>query len=305
MNINSGIGSGNKKVEINIAHFSISTALLTPFQADGSLNLPLLSAHANDTLNNGASGVTLFGTTGEGASIGFGERAGAISALLESGVNAEKITLGLCGSAIADVLAQIEQGIAHGVTKFLLLPPFYFKGLSDDGLFEWHSKLFEIADSRATFILYHIPQVTNVPLSLDLVLRLRRVFGDRILAIKDSEGNWDNTLKLLESGKIPVLVGDERLLHKAAALGAVGSICGLANLYPQRVQTLFDTQVEDIALSADVDVVVSGPVIPALKQIMVAKTGDASWGRLRSPLQALNGEAKAAIAARFPTSVFS
>lgn len=279
--------------------------MLTPFQADDSLNLPLLSAHANDTLNNGASGVTLFGTTGEGASIGFDERSSAISALLESGIQAQKITLGLCGSAIADALAQIEQGVAFGITKFLLLPPFYFKGISDDGLFEWYSRLFKAADSRATFILYHIPQVTNVPLSLDLVLRLRNAFGDRILAIKDSAGNWDNTLKLLESGKIPVLVGDERLLHKAAALGAVGSICGLANLYPQRVQSLFETQVEDVALSADVDLIVSVPVISALKQIMVAKTGEASWGRLRSPLQALNGEAKAVIAARFPASAFS
>lgn len=263
-----------------------------------------MCAHANDTLNNGASDVTLFGTTGEGASIGFSERSSAIAALLESGIHAQKITLGLCGSAIADVLTQIEQGIAFGVTKFLLLPPFYFKGLSDDGLFEWHSKLFEAADSRATFILYHIPQITNVPLSLDLVLRLRTAFGDRILAIKDSEGDWGNSLKLLESGKIPVLIGDERLLHKAAALGAVGSICGLANLYPKRVQTLFDTQVEDVALSADVDLIVSVPVIPALKQIMVTKTGDASWGCLRAPLQALNGEEKAAIAARFPESVF-
>ena len=279
--------------------------MLTPFQADDSLNLPLLCAHANDTLENGANGIALFGTTGEGASIGFSERSGAISALIGSGVDAQKITLGLCGSAIADVLAQIEQGIAFGVTKFLLLPPFYFKDLSDDGLWEWHSKLFEAADSRATFILYHIPQLTKVPLSLGLVLRLRKAFGDRILAIKDSEGNWDNTVKLLESGVIPVLVGDERLLHKAAAMGGVGSICGLANLYPRRIRTIFDTQVEDAALSADVNAIVSVPVMPALKQIMVAKTGDASWARLRSPLQALSGEASATITARFPARVFS
>lgn len=301
----SDIGSDAKKTEISIAHFNISTALLTPFHADDSLDLLLLSAHANDTLKNGASGVTLFGTTGEGASIGFNERSSAISALLESGIEAQKITLGLCGSAIADVLAQVEQGVAVGIMKFLLLPPFYFKGLSDDGLFEWHSKLFEAADSRATFILYHIPQVTNVPLSLDLVLRLRGAFGDRILAIKDSEGNWANSLELLESKKIPVLIGDERILHKAAALGAVGSICGLANLYPQRVQAILDTHEEDVALSADVDLIVSVPVIAALKQIMVAKTGEANWGRLRSPLEPLSGEAKAAIAARFPSSAFS
>lgn len=254
-------------------------------------------------LQNGANGVTPFGTTGEGASIAFGERSGAISAMIDSGVPNEKMTLGLCGSAIGDVVSQVQQGVGFEITRFLLLPPFYFKDLDDAGLFEWHAKLFETADKQAKFILYHIPQVTQVPLSFDLVKRLCTTFPNRILAIKDSAGQWDNTSTLLESGEIPVLVGDERLLHKAAAMGGAGSICGMANLYPQRVRTLFDSQVKDIALSSDVDLIVSVPVIPALKQAMVAKTGNASWGNIRAPLQALKGEARAAIAARFPECV--
>lgn len=254
-------------------------------------------------LKNGANGVTPFGTTGEGASIAFGERSGAISALIESGVPVEKMTLGLCGSAIGDVVSQVQQGVAFGITGFLLLPPFYFKGLGDAGLFEWHAKLFQATDSKARFILYHIPQVTQVPLSIDLVKRLQKAFPDRVLAVKDSAGQWDNTEALLDSGEIPVLVGDERLLHKAAAMGGAGSICGLANLYPQRMRTLFDTQIEDSALSSDVDLVVSVPVIPALKQAMVSKTGNAGWAHVRAPLQALTGEAHAAIAARFPERV--
>ena len=251
-------------------------------------------------LQDGANGVTPFGTTGEGASIAFSERSGAISAMIDSGVPNEKITLGLCGSAIGDVVSQVQQGVGFGITRFLLLPPFYFKDLDDAGLFEWHAKLFEATDPKARFILYHIPQVTHVPLSLDLVKRLYATFPDRILAIKDSAGQWDNTLALLESGEIPVLVGDERLLHNAAAMGGAGSICGMANLYPRRMQTLFDTQVEDTALSSDVELIVSVPVIPALKQAMVAKTGNPSWSNIRAPLQALTGEARAVIAAKFP-----
>jgi 4-hydroxy-tetrahydrodipicolinate synthase len=284
----------------NIKHFGISAALLTPFHSDGSLNLSLFCGHANSMLQSGANGVTPFGTTGEGASIAFSERSGAIAALIDSGIPSSKITLGLCGSAIGDVVAQVQQGVGFGITNFLLLPPFYFKDLDDVGLSEWHVKLFEAADTQAKFILYHIPQVTHVPLSLNLVKRLHTAFPDRILAIKDSAGQWDNTSALLKSGEIPVLVGDERLLHKAAAMGGAGSICGLANLYPQRVRTLFDTHVEDTALSSDVDLIVSGPVIPALKQAMMAKTGNASWGNVRAPLQALTGEAHTAIAARFP-----
>jgi 4-hydroxy-tetrahydrodipicolinate synthase len=264
------------------------------------LNIPLFCTHANAVLQNGVNGVTLFGTTGEGASIGFDERSEAISDMIDSGVAASLLTLGLSASAITDVVAQVGQGVAFGVTQFLLLPPFYFNNLDDAGLFDWHAKLFELADPRARFILYHIPQITQVPLSVDLVLRLRRTFPDRVMAIKDSAGNWDNTLALLESGEIPVLVGDERLLHKAAAMGAVGSICGMANLYPQRMRTLLDSQTEDVDLSADVDVIVSVPIIPALKQAMGAMTGDAGWANLRAPLQPLTGKASSAIAARFP-----
>lgn len=274
--------------------------MLTPFHADGSLNLPLFCAHANWVLENGANGVTPFGTTGEGASIAFDERSAALSALIDSGIPVEKITLGLSASAIGDVVAQVHQGVGFGVTRFLLLPPFYFKDLDDAGLFDWHAKLFAAADPVAKFIIYHIPQVTKVPLSLSLVKRLREAFPDRVVAIKDSAGQWDNTRALLEQGDLPVLVGDERLLHRAAAMGGAGSICGLANLYPERMQRLFDTRTEDTALSSDVSLIVSVPVIPALKQAMLANTGEASWGNLRPPLLALSGDARAAIASRFP-----
>lgn len=274
---------------------------MTPFHGDGSLNLPLFGEHASSLLQNGVNGVTLFGTTGEGASIGFNERSEGIATMIERGISPDQISVGLCACAIADAVSQVAQAAAFGVTRFLLLPPFYFKELGDAGLYEWHSELFGAADARARFILYHIPQVTQVPLSFDLVMRLRKAFPDRVMAIKDSAGNWDNTRKFLENGDVPVLVGDERLLHKAAAIGAAGSICGMANLYPRRMRTLFDTCVEDPALSADVGLVVSGPVIPSLKQVMVAVTGNESWGNLRPPFEALSGQAHAAIAARFPS----
>ncbi|WP_187429806.1 4-hydroxy-tetrahydrodipicolinate synthase [Roseobacter fucihabitans] len=288
-----------------MAHFGISAALLTPFGADGSINLSLFCTHARDLLKRGIEGVTAFGTTGEGASIGLKERAAAISALLASGISASKITLGVSSSALDDALAQIQQGIDAGITDFLLLPPFYFKCVEEDGLFDWHARLFNAADHRARFILYHIPQVSHAPLPVDLVMRLSAGFPERIMAIKDSSGSWDNTRALIESGQIPVLVGDERLLHKAAALGAVGSICGMANLYPERMARLFETQNEDQALSAEVAHIVSVPVIPALKLISSQRSDNADWARLRPPLKPLRGEARAAILSAFAGKVLA
>jgi 4-hydroxy-tetrahydrodipicolinate synthase len=288
-------------VETTNVNFGISTALLTPFHVDGRLNLPLLCEHANTVLENGASGVTPFGTTGEGASIGLAERKDAIAALINSGIAADAITLGLCGSAISDVVLQTRQGAELGITKFLLVPPFYFKDLNDDGLFEWHAKLFELVDPSARFVLYHIPQITQVPFSYDLIMRLYATFPKRVLAIKDSAGQWDNTRPLLESGTVPILVGDERLLHKAAAMGAAGSICGMANLRPARMRTLFETRTEDVALSADVSLIVSLSVIPAMKQAMVVMSGNPDWGHLRAPLRPLNADDGAKITAKFST----
>lgn len=278
--------------------------MLTPFHDDSSLNIDLLCAHAKAMLARGSTGVTLFGTTGEGASIGLHERTDAISAVIASGVPKDVVTLGVCASAIADALLQVEQAIELGVTQFLLLPPFYFKGTEDQGLYDWHAQLFALADRRAKFILYHIPQVTQVPLSVNLVLRLSADFPDRVMAIKDSAGQWDNTRILLDAGAIPVLVGDERLLHKAAARGGAGSICGMANLYPERMSSLFDTHDEDAGLSSMVALIVSVPVIPALKQVMVAMTGDASWANLRAPLQPLSASDSALITAKFSMGPF-
>jgi 4-hydroxy-tetrahydrodipicolinate synthase len=285
--------------ETNITLFGISTALLTPFHGDGRINLSLFCRHANHMLQNGPDGVTLFGTTGEGASVGLNERQTAIRAMLDSGVAADRMTLGLCAPAISDVAMQVQQGVAFGITRFLLLPPFYFKDLQEDGLFDWHARLFEIAEPSARFILYHIPQITQVPLSFGLIMQLRADFPDRVMALKDSAGQWDDTRAVLESKKIPVLVGDERLLHRAAALGGAGSICGMANLYPKRLRTLFDTHAVDFDLSSDVDLIVSHPVIPALKQAMLAMTGNPDWGHLRAPLRPLGPQAKASIEARF------
>lgn len=267
--------------------FGISVALLTPFRADGKLDGPRLLKHVKTVLADGANGVTLFGTTGEGASIGMSERSGGIECLRNGGISPDKIVLGICATAIPDAAAQVEQGLSFGIQDFLLLPPFYYKGSSDDGLYEWHSQLIATTAPSARFILYHIPQVTGVPLSLALVARLSAAFPDRLLAIKDSSGDWENARALLDQNSLPVLVGDERLLHRAAEIGCAGSITGMANLYPARLSRILKTSEVDVALSAQVDAVVSGAVIPALKVLVASAYGDPDWERVRPPLTPL------------------
>jgi 4-hydroxy-tetrahydrodipicolinate synthase len=280
-----------------MTRLGISVALLTPFTSGGGIDTALLASHAQAMIDKGAHGVTVFGTTGEGASIAMVERTQAIGALLTGKIASEQVFVGLCATSLGDILAQIDQALAFGIDTFLLLPPFYFPGPSDAGLYAWHAALFAQADARAKFILYHIPQITAVPLSFELVIGLRGAFPNRVIAIKDSSGSWANTERLLNHGGIPVLVGDERLLHRALPLGASGSICGMANLHPARLCALFDTGAEDVALSRQVDAVVSVPVIPALKALMAQQTGNSAWENLRAPLAPLDQPACASLLA--------
>ena len=267
--------------------FGISAALLTPFAKNGDIDWPLLCRHANELLENGVNSITLFGTTGEGASISLSERRQGVEELINAACPATKIILGICATSTGDAARQIDDAFELGVRDFLLLPPFYFKQCTDTGLYDWHCELFSLTDRQARFILYHIPQVSGVALSVDLVNRLADHAGDRLYAIKDSSGSWENTKALLTTS-VPVLVGDERQLHRGIANGAVGAISGMANLYPDRMNRIVQTANADLALSEEVTRIVSMPVIPALKATLAARISEPTWERMRPPLTPLD-----------------
>jgi len=268
--------------------FGVSVALLTPFDGENAIDSGRLAAHAVDVLERGADSVTLFGTTGESASIGRLERGTGLEALRAAGLPPEKIIVGLCAPAVADAVEQVGQGLALGVRDFLVAPPFYFPSPDDDGLFDWHAGLLRQTPEETRFILYHIPQVTGVPLSPALVSRLAAAFPGRIRAIKDSSGDWQNAEALLGAKAVPVLIGDERLLHRAVRRGGVGAITGMANVYPERMARIVAHGEEDTALTETVDALISVPVIPGLKALLANARQDTAWERVRPPLTALD-----------------
>ena len=278
-----------------MSDFGVSVALLTPFDRADAIDTSRLAAHAGDVLKRGADSLTLFGTTGESASIGRLERGAGLKALRAADIPAEKIILGLCAPAVADAAAQVAQGLDFGVRDFLLAPPFYFSPVDDDGLFDWHSALLCQTPDETRFILYHIPQVTGVPLSPPLVARLAAAFPDRIRAVKDSSGDWQNAAKLLDDKALPVLIGDERLLHRAVRLGGAGTITGMANIYPERMAQIIAHGEEDAALAETIDRLVSVPIIPGLKLLLADAMRDDQWERVRAPLTALDPAQRATV----------
>ena len=160
--------------------FGISAALLTPFSADGQIDFDRFVSHARKVLENGAASVTSFGTTGEGASVSPQERTVALQKLVTEGIPPDAIIQTIYANSVTKAVAQAASGLETGVSNFLLVPPFYFKDCTDDGLLDWHAQLFAKVDPRAKFVLYHIPQVTGVAVSPQLVGQLADRFPDRL-----------------------------------------------------------------------------------------------------------------------------
>ncbi|MEK1891301.1 MAG: dihydrodipicolinate synthase family protein [Phyllobacterium sp.] len=270
--------------------FGLSAALTMPFDAAMRIDLPKALAHARQCLDNGCRSVTLFGTTGEGSSIGYDERVGVINAFVEGGIAPAQIVVGVMANAYVDAAAQCRVALDTGCRGVLLAPPSYFKNVSDDGLFDWFSAVFhEIGAGARGIIIYNIPSVTAVEISVELVSRLREAFPLVVAGVKDSSGNFTYTQALLEKHKdLAILIGDERTLAAAVRLGAEGSISGMANLYPDRLLPLIEEGRDDPAVIEAVEEILKFPVVPAVKAILARHTADDGWRRARAPLEALS-----------------
>ena len=282
--------------------FGLSCAIATPFTPDGEVNIDLVAAHAQSRLAAGCSSVTVFGTTGEGASLGSRNREQILFALRGQGIDmATKVVVGVAASAIDDAIAQATQAATFGCRRLLLAPPFYFKGVGDDGLLRWFAVVLDAMqrqEQRA--ILYHIPSVTDVPLSQDLIARLKARYPGTVIGVKDSSGDWSYARDLLERHRdLVILIGDERRLAEAVRLGAEGAISGLANLAPEMLLPLVDAGRDDLRVAQIVDCVLKFPVVPAVKELCAHLTGNSAWRAVKPPLQPLSSGQSGELTAAF------
>lgn len=274
--------------------FGLSVALATPFAEDRSIDLPRFVAHGLQSLADGCASLTVFGTTGEGASLGLTERHRALGAIVGAGVDpATQLVVGIAASSVEDAIAQGRAGLMVGCPSFLLAPPFYFKDPGDDGLFDWLAAVLTgLGPKAGNVILYHIPQVTSVGLSVALIDRLKKAFPHQVKGVKDSSGNWENTRTLLGChGDLHILIGDERLLAQGMNLGASGTICGLANIAPDLMRRPVNG-IEEPRVAAMVELVLPFAVTAAVKALVGHRRNEpVAWSRMRAPLRSL-GEAE-------------
>ena len=274
--------------------FGLSAALVTPYTASGEVDLPRLASHAGSVLARGCDGVTLCGTTGEGFGLTLDERKAMYDAVAKATPAGTRIHVGMMAPAIDDAVSQSIAALDAGAAGLLMAPPFFMKGMDDDGLFNWFNQVFtRIGDKLRGVIVYHIPGQTAVALSPELIARLRKAWPGIITGIKDSSGDWATAERFLAShGDISVLVGDERLLPRAMAKGAEGSICGLANIVPDLLAPVIHSKDDGHVLIELTNLVVSNPIIPAVKVLAGHLAGDAGFDAVRPPLTELSPKQK-------------
>ena len=270
--------------------FGLSAALTTPFDSGQRIDTVRAVSHARWCLREGCSSVTLFGTTGEGASIGTWERDEVLEAFLGAGIPAQRIVAGVMANSVQDAAAQARRALDAGCKGVLLAPPSYFKNLDDAGVFAWFAEVIgALGPCARDIILYNIPQVTAVALSVEVIGRLKAAFPGVATGVKDSAGNWEFTKSLLAAHRdLAILIGDERSLAAGVRLGGQGAISGMANLCPARMLAMVEEGRDDPALCAFVDELVTYPVLSAIKAVLAQRTGDKTWRAARAPLPTLS-----------------
>lgn len=284
-------------------------AALTPLDADLAPDHGAFVAHAKRLLAQGCDGIAMLGTTGEANSFTVAERQALLEATVAGGVAPDRLLPGTGVVALPDTIALTRHALSLGVTTVVMLPPFYYKGVSEDGLFAAYAEVVDrIADPRLRIVLYHIPPMSAVPLGFGLIERLRARYPGTFCGIKDSSGDFANMQALVARFPgLAVLAGADPLLLPLLKEGGAGCITATSNLVAADLAFVFRNHA-DPARAAEVEAaqarIVAArnrasrfPQIASLKLLLAEHTGQPGWHRLRPPLMPLSRDEAAALLA--------
>ncbi len=251
-------------------------------------------------------GLAVFGTNSEANSLSVEEKIALLDRLTDAGIDTARMMPGTGCCALTDTVRLTAHAAKLGCAGTLMLPPFFYKSVSDDGLFASYAEVIERVGSRALRIyLYHIPPVSQVGISLALIERLIRAYPDTVVGIKDSSGDWENTRSMLERGwdDFRIFAGSESFLLRTMQGGGAGCISATANINPGGIDRLYrnwesqDAVALQTELNAVRDAVMQYPMIPALKATVAHFAGDPAWRSVRPPLVALGEDRSVALVA--------
>lgn len=270
--------------------------VVTPFDADLKPDAQRFVQHCQWLVSNNV-GLAVFGTNSEANSLSVGERIALLSELLAAGVDPALMMPGTGCCALTDTVTLTKHAVESGCGGALMLPPFFYKNISDDALFRSFSEVIQrVGNDRLRVYLYHIPPVAQVPITPGVIERLLKAYPGTIAGIKDSSGDWSNTemlLKNFQSDSFDVFCGSEVFLLQNMRGGGAGCITATGNVNPAMIHELFinwqaaDADVKQAQVTGVRRAFEMLPLIPAMKALIAWQRNDVQWAEVRPPLMSL------------------
>ena len=293
------------------ARRGIYAAAISPFKTDGQLDTDRLIDYCDHlmTPEGGCDGVAPTGTTGEGTSIPMAERLALPDAFAAAGIPGDRVIFGTGAPAAGDAIALTKAAIGAGYPNVLVLPPYYYKAPSEDGLYTYYARLAEgVANDNLRIYLYHFPQMSAVPLPVSLVTRLRKDFGPVIAGLKDSSGDFEQSRAFIEAtggveAGFDVYPASEAFLDVGLSIGSAGTISGSTNAFGALAQRAFqaapgpEQEAAMLPVKAARAIAAKYNMVASMKQVEAWRSGDEAWLRMAPPLTPLSPEGRAAFRA--------
>ncbi len=207
-------------------------AVLTPLNNNLSINNNLHLRHCQSLMQKGLDGLTIFGTNGEASSFSIKQKIHSIEFLLENRIDASNLIIGSGSASLEDAMELTNFSVKIGAKASLLVPPFYFKNVTDDGIISYYRNVIEqTGDNNFKFLLYNIPQHSGVTINFNIIENLIKIYPNNVVGLKDSTGNMDNMLKTIKYfNEFAVFSGNGAMALHTTKRGGAGAITGDANI---------------------------------------------------------------------------
>jgi len=292
----------------------VLSPVVTPFKADLSPDPERFANQCRWLLSQGV-GLAVFGTNSEANSLAVDEKIALLDQLVAGDVDPARMMPGTGCCALTDSERLTSHAMKLGCAGVLMLPPFYYKGVTDEGLFRSFAEVIErVGDRELRIYLYNIPPVSQVPITVPLIERLLKAYPGIVAGVKDSSGDWNNTRAYLDNfakEDFDVFPGSETFLLQGMRHGGAGCISATANVNPAAIARLFatwqapDADAQQARLNEIRGIFARYPMIPALKAAIAHYSDDASWATVRPPLVELNADQKTSLIRELDGADFS
>jgi 4-hydroxy-tetrahydrodipicolinate synthase len=281
----------------------VIAAIATPISEDGSPDIARATKLARFLLDNGCDGLNVLGTTGEATSFSLEERKRVMSAYRDAGLPLDRMMVGTGAAAVSDAIALSQHAAQLNFAGALVLPPFYYKGVPDDGLFAYVESIVKAtAQKPIPIYLYHFPQQSGLHWHVKLVKRLLDSFGSRLVGLKDSSGDTAYAREAAAISKsFDVFPSTEAVLLEARSGAFAGCISATANLNADLCQRAWASG-DRVSLDAAVAIrkLFDGkPLVSGVKSLLGHIHGDSAWARVKPPLAPFSAADRASVVAGF------